>query len=46
MCEYKVGTAPVPCAMGGAIDGGSHHLIICSKFFAFLVTSAQLSSII
>ena len=42
MCEYKLGTAPVSCAMGEAIVSWSHHLITCSKFLAFLVTSAQL----
>ena len=46
MCEYKLGTAPVPCAMGGPIASGSHHLIICSKFLAFFVTSALLGSMI
>ena len=46
MCEYKLGTAPAPCTIGGTIAGGSHHLIICSKFFTFLVTFAQLGSII
>ena len=45
-CEYKLGTVPAPCTMSGAIAGGSHHLIICSIFFTFLVTSAQLGSII
>ena len=46
MCEYKLGTAPASCTMVGALAGGSHHLIICSRFFAFLVTSVQLGSII
>ena len=46
MCEYKLVTAPAPCAIGGAIANGSHHHIICFKFLAFLVTSSQLCSII
>ena len=46
MCEYKLGTAPAPCKMGGAIAGGSHFGIMCSRFLAFFVTSAQLGSII
>ena len=44
MCEYKSGTAPV--TMGEAVAGGSHLRIICARLFAFLVTSAQLGSII
>ena len=46
MLEYKPGTAPAPCEIGGAIASGSYHQKICSKFLAFLVTSSQLGAII
>ena len=46
MCEYKPRTAPPLVMMGWAVAGGSHLQIICSKFFAYLVTPAQLGSTI
>ena len=44
MWEYKPGTATVPWEISGAIASGSHHLMMCSKFLAFLVTYSQLGA--